>query len=384
MLGEERLHRADEESLREDLARLKSQYAAVRREGAEVRELLRSAERDSMRKDKLLQELLSAAKGGPGVLGEVLDHLKEDLQALLRAKRTAHEVRQQLDEKEAKIAAIQQELRSTNLEELEAAVALAKAEAKEKAEEWAKVNAGREDPPCYAEATRLQRDCQEICQQILDAENETTFVQRQLVQLQDERSSLDASAQQHEQQALSLKEKREEIERQKEQCERSLGNLSDLEAELREKQESRDASAQRLAEAQSKAPRDQRSAPVANSAVIHIEPESSSPKQRVLPRQPPMMPEASSPRPEVPPSPPWAPAASEEEDVADVASETAPEPPEAPPAECESSPERRLAPRPASRSSRPTSAKSAKSAGSASYDEDFDDDFEEESDPEDA
>ncbi|OLP84135.1 hypothetical protein AK812_SmicGene35025 [Symbiodinium microadriaticum] len=62
VLGEERLHRADEESLREDLARLRSQYAAVRREGAEVRELLRSAERDSMRKDKLLQELLSAAK----------------------------------------------------------------------------------------------------------------------------------------------------------------------------------------------------------------------------------------------------------------------------------------------------------------------------------
>ncbi|CAE7837591.1 sdaA [Symbiodinium sp. CCMP2592] len=306
-------------------------------------------------------------------------------EALLRAKRTAHEVRQQLDEKEAKIAAIQQELRSTNLAELQAAVALAKAEAKEKAEEWVKVNAGMEDPPCYAEATRLQRDCQEICQQILDAENETTFVQRQLVQLQDERSSLDASAQQHEQQALSLKEKREEIERQKEQCERSLGNLSDLEAELREKQESRDASAQRLAEAQaSKAPRDQRAAPVANSAVIHIEPESSSPKQRVLPRQPPMMPEASpSPRPEVPPSPPWAPAASEEEDL-DVASETAfPDPPEAPPPESPS-PERRLEPRPASRSSRPTSAKSAKSAGSASYDEDFDDDdFEEESDPED-
>lgn len=43
------------------------------------------------------QELLSKAKGGSGVSGATLDALREELQALLRAKRQVQEKRRQLD-----------------------------------------------------------------------------------------------------------------------------------------------------------------------------------------------------------------------------------------------------------------------------------------------
>lgn len=250
--GDDRLHRADEESLREEQARLRTQLAALRREGAEAKERLRAAERDSARKDKLLQELLAAAKCGTGVPAEALDQLREDLQALLQVKRRSQDARQQLDEKELKILSIQQELKSTSLLDMEEDVAAAKMECKAKATEWAEANSGA-DTHCFAESQQHQKAARHLFQKIVDVENEISKSQQRLVTLQDERTQLEVAAKEHEDQVTQLAEKRQEIERQKEQCEQRLDGLGDVEDEYARMKSSVDDLSQKLTEAKREA-----------------------------------------------------------------------------------------------------------------------------------
>ncbi|CAJ1396986.1 unnamed protein product, partial [Effrenium voratum] len=185
--------------------------------------------------------------GGPGVPGEVLDQLREDLQALLGAKRKAQEARQQLDEKEAKIQTIRQELRSTKLEELEDDVANAKAEAKSKAEEL-------ESAGDLAESQKHRDQGKELLQAIVEVENEVAAIQKRLAKLQDERVQLEESAQEHEEQTSKLKEKREEIQRQKDQCQDFLDGLAGIERDHQDKKEACEVLRQQLAAARAEHP----------------------------------------------------------------------------------------------------------------------------------
>ncbi|CAK9118477.1 unnamed protein product [Durusdinium trenchii] len=187
----------------------------------------------------------TSTQGGSGVSGVVLDQLREDLQALLRAKRQAYEARQQLDEKESKIASVRQDLRATKLSELEEDVQRAKAEAKVKA---ADLEAQGESNSYLVKSQTCQKEAKDLFQEMVETQNSVAAIHQQIAKLQDERVRFDQLAEEHQQQAESLKEKRLEIEEQKEQCEERLLGLANVEALHKEKTEVSARVRMRLAE----------------------------------------------------------------------------------------------------------------------------------------
>eukprot|EP00929_Paragymnodinium_shiwhaense_P116924 TRINITY_DN8697_c0_g1_i1.p1 TRINITY_DN8697_c0_g1~~TRINITY_DN8697_c0_g1_i1.p1 ORF type:complete len:818 (+),score=251.87 TRINITY_DN8697_c0_g1_i1:107-2560(+) len=225
-VGGERTRLHDEESQREEHIRLSKSVGALKRESNEVREKLRQADRESFRKDQLLQELLATTRTAPGVPGEALDHLREDLQALLQFKRRAHEARQKLEEKEQKITAIQQELRATSVPDMEDDVAAAKMEAKAKASEWAEArgNAASED------SFQHQKAAQALVQKLSEAGSEISRMQRKLVTLQDQRSRLEQAVKDHDEQIQKLEGKKDELARQQAQCSQKLDDAADIQS----------------------------------------------------------------------------------------------------------------------------------------------------------
>ena len=236
---------ADEESLLEDLTRLRAQLAEVRSKAAEFREQIRSAERDSAKMDKLLQELLSEAKGGTGVSGAVLDQLRDDLQALLRAKRHANEARQKLDEKDSKIVMIRQDLKETKLAELENDVQRAREEAKVKAHELELQGRHRE---VFADAFQRQKA---LFDEIVVVQNSVAEIHQKSAMLQDERVHFESMAKEHEEQKANLEDKRYEVERQKEQCEERLQELGDVQEIHQQKKQACAELSKKLAEVKS-------------------------------------------------------------------------------------------------------------------------------------
>lgn len=226
--SDDRHRRLDEESMKEELVQLKNQLVLVRREGKEVRERLRVAEKESLKKDKLLQELLATAKSGNGVPGEALDQLREDVQALLQAKRKAQEVRQVLEEKEQKCLMLQQELRTTNVLEMEEDVTKAKAEAKTQASEWAKANSLGKETSCFTQSQQHQQAAKALVAKITEVESEISRMQQRLTTLQDERTRLEQAAGEHEKQAQRLVDKCSELAQQRLQCEEKLESLGDV------------------------------------------------------------------------------------------------------------------------------------------------------------
>ncbi|CAL1165762.1 unnamed protein product [Cladocopium goreaui] len=218
----------DEESLLEDLTRLRAQLSELRQKAVEFREKIRSGERENSKMDKLLQELLSKAKGGTGVSGSVLDQLREDLQALLRAKRQANEARQQLDEKESKLVSIKQirqDLKDTKLSELEDDVHRAREEAKVKAEKL------------EAQGLYQGRPAEALHEEIVVAQNQVAEIHQKTAKLQDERVHFETMAKEHVEQTSNLEEKRYLVEQQKEQCEERLQELGDVERMHRQTKE---------------------------------------------------------------------------------------------------------------------------------------------------
>lgn len=229
----------DEESLLEDLTRLRAQLSELRQKAVEFREKIRSGERENSKMDKLLQELLSKAKGGTGVSGSVLDQLREDLQALLRAKRQANEARQQLDEKESKLVSIKQirqDLKDTKLSELEDDVHRAREEAKVKAEKL------------EAQGLYQGRPAEALHEEIVVAQNQVAEIHQKTAKLQDERVHFETMAKEHVEQTSNLEEKRYLVEQQKEQCEERLQELGDVERMHRQTKEGCEDLKQRLAE----------------------------------------------------------------------------------------------------------------------------------------
>mmetsp|Transcript_88079 Transcript_88079/g.161558 ORF Transcript_88079/g.161558 Transcript_88079/m.161558 type:complete len:799 (+) Transcript_88079:33-2429(+) len=222
------VQRADEESLLEEEGHLRRQVATLRKESAEVKERLKMGERESLRKDKLLQELLTTTQSSSSVRGEALDEVREDIQALLQFKRRAQEARQVLEEKEQKIFGIQQELRGIRILEMEEDVASAKMEAKAKANAWAEANAGDKDTHCFVTSRGHQLTGKTLVTKITEAENSASSSQRRLATLQDERTRLEKAVQDHGDQILKLEAKRTQIQQQKDECEGRLESLSEV------------------------------------------------------------------------------------------------------------------------------------------------------------
>lgn len=236
---DDRVPIGDEESLLEDLTRLRAQLSELRQKAADFREEIRRGERENSKMDKLLQELLSKAKGGTGVSGSVLDQLREDLQALLRAKRHANEARQQLDEKESKLVAIKQirqDLKDTKLSQLEDDVHRAREEAKVKAEKL------------EAQGLYQGRPAEALHEEIVAAQNALAEIHQKTAKLQDERVHFESMAKEHVEQTRDLEEKRYMVEQQKEQCEERLRELGDVQGIFRQTKEGCDDLKQRLAE----------------------------------------------------------------------------------------------------------------------------------------
>eukprot|EP00747_Dinoflagellata_sp_TGD_P211113 gnl/TRDRNA2_/TRDRNA2_84319_c0_seq2.p1 gnl/TRDRNA2_/TRDRNA2_84319_c0~~gnl/TRDRNA2_/TRDRNA2_84319_c0_seq2.p1 ORF type:complete len:871 (-),score=198.98 gnl/TRDRNA2_/TRDRNA2_84319_c0_seq2:148-2691(-) len=218
----------DEESLREEHAQLRVSVADKRREAAEIRERLKVAEKESFAKDKVLQELLAGAKCGSNVPAEALDRLREDLQVSLHCKRKAQESRLQLEERQQKIEAIQQELSASRIDEMKMDVEAAKSHAKAMANEWAEANSGDRDTRCFTASQQHQRAAKEYVTKIASVENEVSASYQRIATLSEERTRLEKARDDHMRQIEKLQEKRAEIEQQKEQCANRASNLGNL------------------------------------------------------------------------------------------------------------------------------------------------------------
>lgn len=207
-------HRQDEESLRENLAQMRRSVHVLKEENKDLRGRLLKNEKDAFRKDKLLQELLDKARGGPGVSGEHLDQVREDLAVLLQYKRRAMDQKAQLEERDQTIAAIERELKVTRVTDLEEEILAAKQTAKAKARQWAERH---QDTHCQATSAKYQKEARKLVQNTEQLENEVTqMVQRQAV-LREEQERLTKETKENEKQISTMKRKTAElVERQQE------------------------------------------------------------------------------------------------------------------------------------------------------------------------
>mmetsp|Transcript_49334 Transcript_49334/g.127262 ORF Transcript_49334/g.127262 Transcript_49334/m.127262 type:complete len:731 (-) Transcript_49334:91-2283(-) len=206
----------DEETLREENSHLRAVLVALRREGSDMRERLTNAEEKSNSKDKRLQELLTCAKGGSGVSGEVLDQLREDLQLLLQVKKRNQEARLHLEDKEQKLAAIQHELKVTDAASMHEDVRAAKDEAKAKAKKYAEMSGGQGGP------------AKKLLDAIADIESAVTKVQREIASLEDKYDDMRDEEGRQDNQITLLRNKRQEVQKQAEQWRMAVERLDDL------------------------------------------------------------------------------------------------------------------------------------------------------------
>mmetsp|Transcript_56531 Transcript_56531/g.183753 ORF Transcript_56531/g.183753 Transcript_56531/m.183753 type:complete len:722 (-) Transcript_56531:197-2362(-) len=223
--AEEGLRGGDEESLREELQRLRATVIALRREEADAREKLMQSEAESYQKDKLLQEMLASAKGGNGVPGEALDQLREDLQLVLHVKGQSFQTRQQLDEKDNKLVTLQQELKATQAHGLEEEVAAAKAQAKAMAEEW---QTRAQDGGSAAVFMSLRQEADALAARIDAAQSAGAGRQARRAELDNERRRYECEAESNARQIEQLRAKRDEVDQELEECKAVLVNFQQL------------------------------------------------------------------------------------------------------------------------------------------------------------
>lgn len=194
----------------------------LKEESKELRGRLRNSEKDAFRKDKLLQEILDKARGGPGVSGEHLDQIREDLAVLLQYKRRAQDQKAQLEERDQTIAAIERELKVTRVIDLEEEIVAAKQTARAKARLWAERHA---DTHCHASSEKYQKEARKLIQQKEQLECEVTgMVQRQSL-CREQHERLVKQAEENARQIGTMKRKTAELAERREETVQKLEEL---------------------------------------------------------------------------------------------------------------------------------------------------------------
>jgi len=113
-----RVKALDREALQQIVAQLKVQVSELKADHTELKTSVRSKEKDSFRKDRLLQELLATALPAP-LAQQDMDRAQEELQLLLQHKKRAFELRAQVEDREQTVQGIEQELRSNRTVQLQ-------------------------------------------------------------------------------------------------------------------------------------------------------------------------------------------------------------------------------------------------------------------------
>eukprot|EP00418_Pyrodinium_bahamense_P062073 CAMPEP_0179095660 /NCGR_PEP_ID=MMETSP0796-20121207/43933_1 /TAXON_ID=73915 /ORGANISM="Pyrodinium bahamense, Strain pbaha01" /LENGTH=285 /DNA_ID=CAMNT_0020793355 /DNA_START=110 /DNA_END=965 /DNA_ORIENTATION=- len=230
MTGDSRALQMDEEALRDEHARLRAWVDGLQRDGAEARERLKAAERDSGRKDKLLQEMLAAATTARGVPGEALDQIRDDVQVMMNIKRSMQEARRVIEEKERKIRDMRDVLRATSIPEMDDEVTAAQQHAKAKADECVHAREDGSETQCFARSHELQFEAKEHLNSIDQVESQMLSSYKRLAKLRGEQDKLSKAMDDHAVQIKKLQEKGAEVTKQQEQCQSIIDGLGDVRA----------------------------------------------------------------------------------------------------------------------------------------------------------
>jgi len=165
--GSERQQLMDRERLEEDLGHLRRNLWALQKQNAVRRHQLLTAEKENVRLDKLVLELLSAIKVPPKLAYDV-EIVKSDLQLLVEAKRKSAELRSTVEEREATIRSINRELKVARVGELQQLIQEAKDELDVQKQSW---NAFSETHT-FIESKKNREKCERTQREIIRLQSE--------------------------------------------------------------------------------------------------------------------------------------------------------------------------------------------------------------------
>eukprot|EP00397_Hematodinium_sp_SG-2012_P020420 GEMP01021039.1.p1 GENE.GEMP01021039.1~~GEMP01021039.1.p1 ORF type:complete len:619 (+),score=151.55 GEMP01021039.1:113-1969(+) len=157
----------DQETLEEDLRQLRKQLWTLQKQNATRRHQLLSAEKENVRLDKLVLEILSAVKVHPQEASR-MEMARQNLQLLVEAKKKAGELRALVGERQMTIRSINKELKATRVAELQQLVHSARLEVNVQKKSWESYKSTH----TFVESKKYSEKCQQLQQELVRLETE--------------------------------------------------------------------------------------------------------------------------------------------------------------------------------------------------------------------